>query len=99
MSHIDRIAALPGVRPGALVSSFRLTAVSQPQNRNVPTANAVAMLPSPCTPKGLSHAAWKARCAWLLSATLMMPPMENTTTATYSMMHSTHWKFVVHRIP
>ena len=49
---------------------------------------------------GQNHPTLKAvdPCGWE-DATLMMPPMEKTSTAMYSIITRTHCRFVVHRMP
>ena len=93
----------PGV-PGVLVefldSSFKLVAVSQPQKKKTPRTPRRPSAPKPWIEPGLSQDRWKPvdPAGWL-TATLMIPQMEKTITARYSMMSRTHWKLVVQRMP
>ena len=95
--------ARPGVLVEFFVSSFRLTAVSQPQKKKTPRVKPTAMElkpPSRSTVRGLNQPMWKpVEPAGWLTATLMMPQRENPITTTYSMMTRIHWKFVVQRMP
>ena len=99
-SHIEMMPARPGVRDLSLDSSLRLSAVSQPQKKNTPSAMPAAIADHEWMAKGLSHPRWNEVDPWgWVARTLMIPPMENPMTTTYSMITRIHWKLVVQRMP
>ncbi len=98
--NMEMMPAWPGVFEAFLDSSLRLVAVSQPQKKNTPSTSPAERAEIPAMEKGFSHDQWNPvdPAGWL-TATLMIPQIENPMTAAYSMISSTHWKLVVHRIP